>query len=100
MDYLQINELYHWGIKGMKWGIRRDLNDENSNQSSYKNNNEEDVKISRNKKIKIGATIAGTVLAAAGATAFLVYRKKHNAKVSTGKSVVQALPNVINLITY
>ena len=22
-DYLQIRELYHWGIKGQKWGVRR-----------------------------------------------------------------------------
>lgn len=22
-DYLQIKELYHWGIKGQKWGVRR-----------------------------------------------------------------------------
>jgi hypothetical protein len=29
-DYLQIKELYHWGIKGQKWGIRRYQNEDGS----------------------------------------------------------------------
>ncbi len=28
MDYLQINELYHHGIKGQKWGIRNYQNED------------------------------------------------------------------------
>ncbi len=30
MDYLQVRELYHWGIKGQKWGIRRYQNEDGS----------------------------------------------------------------------
>ena len=30
MDYLQINELYHHGIKGQKWGVRRFTNEDGS----------------------------------------------------------------------
>ena len=28
MDYLKLNELYHHGIKGQKWGIRNYQNDD------------------------------------------------------------------------
>ena len=27
-DYLKIKELYHWGIKGQKWGVRRYQNED------------------------------------------------------------------------
>ena len=30
MDYLRMHELYHWGIKNMKWGIRRYQNPDGS----------------------------------------------------------------------
>lgn len=30
MDYLKMHELYHWGIKNMKWGIRRYQNPDGS----------------------------------------------------------------------
>ena len=30
MDYLKIHELYHWGIKNQKWGIRRYQNPDGS----------------------------------------------------------------------
>ena len=30
MDYLEISELYHHGIKGQKWGIRRYQNEDGS----------------------------------------------------------------------
>lgn len=30
MDYLQLSELYHHGIKGQKWGVRRFQNEDGS----------------------------------------------------------------------
>ena len=30
MDYLEIRELYHHGIKGQRWGIRRFQNEDGS----------------------------------------------------------------------
>ena len=30
MDYLQIRELYHYGVKGQKWGVRRYQNPDGS----------------------------------------------------------------------
>ncbi len=28
MDYIKLNELYHWGVKGMKWGVRNYRNED------------------------------------------------------------------------
>ena len=45
MDYLQLRELYHSGVKGMKWGIRR-----------YQN---EDGTLTAEGKVRYGANSAG-----------------------------------------
>ena len=35
-DYLKIKELYHWGIKGQKWGVRRYQNEDGTLTESGK----------------------------------------------------------------
>lgn len=67
------NELYHYGVKGMKWGIRHDYVPKGRKRSKK---NDQDDEESKKKKfqltdrqktaLKIGAVVAGTALAVYG----------------------------------
>lgn len=35
MEYLEIRELYHYGVKGMKWGVRKDKQTDSIPKKSY-----------------------------------------------------------------
>ena len=81
-------ELYHYGVKGMKWGIRRYQNKDGTltskgkkryEKSNDNSNNEDEIKNNKSRKIltkrniAIGATVVGASLAAMGA--MYVYKK-------------------------
>ena len=59
-DYLVTKELYHWGIKGQKWGIRRYQNEDGTlteaGMRRYKDNPQlkeiDDIKINRERNLK------------------------------------------------
>lgn len=64
MDYIltKNGELYHYGVKGMKWGVRRGAppSDQQTKQKAKK-------RLSTGKKVAIGAAVTAGVLATAWA---------------------------------
>ena len=68
------DELYHYGVKGMRWGHRKarpiattGRRSASSKNKGYKNTPEYQAKVAKRKKaLKVGAAVVGTALAAYG----------------------------------
>ena len=78
------NELYHFGVKGMKWGIRRNRSLPTGNSKKASSNKTEAQ--ARKEKIKkaaiIGTAVVGTALAAYGTYKASKYLKEKAGKLS------------------
>lgn len=78
------NELYHFGVKGMKWGVRRNRSLSTGNQKKASSNKSEAQ--ARREKIKkaaiIGTAVVGTTLAAYGTYKASKYLKEKAGKLS------------------
>lgn len=78
------NELYHYGVKGMKWGVRR--NRSLSKGSPKKASSNKSEAQARREKIKkaaiIGTAVVGTALAAYGTYKASKYLKEKAGKLS------------------
>ena len=92
------NELYHHGIKGQKWGVRRYQNTNgrltNAGKKRYSDGNDNSKKSSKSKmstakKVAIGAAV---VAAAAGIT-YVAIKAKNNKTIGKG---MQAANKVFN----
>lgn len=69
---MNTNELYHFGVKGMKWGVRRKRNlvSKTRKRVARKELTPEQRSARRKKALKIGAAVVGTALAVYGAKKF------------------------------
>lgn len=88
------DELYHHGVKGMKWGVRKKSYYNVSGKRSKRESqtDEEYAKIKREKvkkAVKIGAAVAGTALAVYGGYKLSQYAKNKKASVKLVNDMLQ-----------
>lgn len=94
-NYTYPNELYHYGIKGMKWGVRRYQNEDGSYTSAGKKRRSQDPETVQKRKAT-AKKVAAITVAAVGVSVAAAYAAKNPQAVrkvinSVGKTSVNAL---------
>lgn len=100
MDYLDARELYHHGIKGQRWGIRRYQNEDGTltskGKTRYNTYSDEKSKYSISEHAtKAGIAFASTILATFGAT--VAAAKMHKNELISDKTYDKAFSLINNM---
>lgn len=98
MQVTDLNELYHYGVKGMKWGVRRYQNKDGSLTPEGKERLSDDTASRKRKiakRVAIGAAAVAVTLAVAGGV--YAYKKKSYLSSIDMKSVKRGKYVVDNL---
>ena len=78
-NYIYTDELYHHGIKGQKWGVRRFQNEDGTRTAAGKKRAQTaEEKRERRKKIATGIAVGTAATAAAVAGGYTLYRQIKN----------------------
>lgn len=88
-DYTYDDYLEHYGVKGMKWGVRRRSDNSSGSKKSDRTPEEQAARKDRNRKIVKGAAAAALV---AGGVA-VAYASRNNPSVRRGASAAASLGN-------
>lgn len=79
-DYLKTKELYHFGIRGMKWGIRKEDPQESETNKAAKE---------KVKRANVIGGIGGALVGAAASNAILKFFNRNKSFVNNGEMFVE-----------